>query len=363
MAGDEISCKLQGVWLDFFCAKPLMVLLVVFRKPMTDILSIGSIPLAGRVLLAPMASVTDLPFRHTATSLGAAYTVSEMVACSSLADGRRDMVNRAAVGTANTLSVIQLSARRPEDIAVGAAIADKAGADIIDINMGCPSREVVGGQSGAALMRDLSLARDHIVAVRSVTNRPVTVKMRLGWDDESRNATELAVMAESLGVSALTVHGRTRNQFYKGKADWAAVAEVKAATGLPVIVNGDIVDAASAREALRQSGADGVMVGRASLGRPWLPAAIDKALLDGGDIVEPGRQERWSIVTGHLRESMQFYGAALGLQIFRKHLAAYIDTAPWPDDAALRRVSRAEICRLETCEAIESALAVLWCVQ
>lgn len=330
---------------------------------MAEDVRIGSISLRGRVLLAPMASVSDVPFRRTAARLGAVYAASEMVACTTLAEGRADMVHRAAADDGLPLMVLQIAARNPDDIAMGAKMAEAAGADIIDINMGCPSREVVGGLAGAALMRDPELARQQIIAAVGATSRPVTVKMRLGWDDSCRNAPEMAAMAEASGAAALTVHGRTRNQFYKGHADWTAVAAVKAATALPVIVNGDIVDANSARQALAQSGADAVMVGRAAVGRPWIAGALDTALLHGGEMVEPEAEDRLQIAIGHLRDSQRFYGEKLGLQIFRKHLAGYIDAAPWPADAVVRRQARARLCQMKSGAEVETALTELWRVQ
>src|ERR1700753_1179526 len=240
---------------------------------MPDPFKIGDVTIAGRVLTAPMTGVSDLPFRRIASRCGAPYVATEMVACDSFARGRPDVVRRAAIGAkeeegALPLMVTQLVERSPEWIAKGAKLAQDAGADIIDLNMGCPAKEVTGALSGSALMREPQLAAALIQAAVHATSRPVTLKMRLGWDDASRNAPQIASCAESLGIKAITVHGRTRQQFYTGKADWRAVAEVKKAVRIPVIVNGDITDTASARQALRESCADGVMIGRGAYGRP-----------------------------------------------------------------------------------------------
>ena len=327
---------------------------------MTGTFTIGGVAIGGRVLTAPMTGVSDLPFRRAASALGACYVATEMVACELFAAGRPDVVRRAAVGDGLPLTVIQLVGRRADWMAQGARMAEAAGADIVDINMGCPAKEVTGGLSGSALMRDVALAERLIAATVEATTRPVTLKMRLGWDDASKNAPELAARAQALGVRAITVHGRTRQQFYGGKADWRAVADVKAAVRIPVIVNGDIVDAPGARDALAQSGADAVMIGRGAYGRPWIASAIDRALRDGGEAVEPAQEARLGIALDHFRDSLCFYGDRLGLKIFRKHLAWYIETAGVPASAQARREAKSTLCRLTEPRAVEAALTALW---
>jgi nifR3 family TIM-barrel protein len=323
-------------------------------------LQIGDVTIPGRVLTAPMTGVSDLPFRRVASACGAPYVATEMVACDSFAKGRPDVVRRAAVGDGLPLTIIQLVGRTPEWIAKGAKLAEEAGADIIDFNMGCPAKEVTGALSGSALMREPDLAAQLIGAAVNATSRPVTLKMRLGWDDRSRNAPEIAAMAENLGVKAITVHGRTRNQFYSGVADWRAVAKVKAATSLPVIVNGDIVNAASARTALEQSGADAVMIGRGAYGRPWVAAAMDLALSSGSEMSEPDNASRLGIALDHFADTLRFYGDALGLKIFRKHLGWYVEQALCPVDPMARRAVKSRLCQIDNANDVESALAALW---
>ncbi len=323
-------------------------------------LRIGDVTIAGRVLTAPMTGVSDLPFRRIASKLGAPYVATEMVACETFAQGRPDVVRRAAVGDGLPLMVIQLVGREARWIAKGAAMAEAAGAHIIDLNMGCPAKEVTGALCGSALMRDLPLAERLIGAAVEATSRPVTLKRRLGWDDGSRNAPELAARAERLGVKAITVHGRTRQQFYNGSADWRSVAEVNAATSLPVIVNGDIFDAETAREALAQSKADAVMIGRGAYGRPWIAAGIDRALRYGAAILEPDLKQRLEIILDHLGESLRFYGDALGLKVFRKHLGWYIENAPLPLDAGQKRAAKSRLCQCDSPAAVEANLAALW---
>lgn len=329
---------------------------------MSKPLQIGSQTVAGRVWLAPMTGVSDLPCRIAAAKLGATYVATEMVAGAELARGRPDVVRRAAIGEGLPLMVVQLVGRHPHWIGESARMAQEAGAQVIDLNFGCPAKEVTGAACGSALMRDLDLASAIIDAAVAAVTVPVTVKMRLGWDEASKNAPELAARAERLGVAAITVHGRTRSQFYKGVADWTAVADVKAAVGIPVVVNGDITDTATAREALAQSGADAVMIGRGAYGRPWLATQIE-AELAGKSFTEPQPQERLSIVLDHFRHSLTFYGERLGLKMFRKHLGAYIEAAPWPGDAVARRLAKAALCRIDEPSVVERELTRLWSIE
>lgn len=300
-----------------------------------------------------MTGISDLPYRRTAAALGASYLATEMVACAEFSRARPDVVRRAAIGAGLPLMVVQLVGRDPRWIAEGARLAEQAGAEIIDLNFGCPAREVTGAACGSALMRDPDLAQRLVEAAVEAVNVPVTVKMRLGWDDGILNAPELAQRAERAGAMAVTVHGRTRRQFYTGVANWTAVKAVKEAVSIPVVVNGDVFDLASARQALAESGADAVMIGRAAVGRPWIATQIEAGL--EGQSFSPPRGERLArIMNEHLRASLEFYGERLGLRMFRKHLAAY------SDDAGSGRETRGRLCRLESPSELISAVESIW---
>ena len=289
-------------------------------------LKIGEVPLANRAFLAPMTGITDAPFRRLTAELGAGLVVSEMTASDDLVRGRwmsRLRCEASGIGP----HVVQLAGCEAHWMAEGARVAEASGADIIDINMGCPARHVTGGQSGSALMRDLDHALGLIEATLSAVKVPVTLKMRLGWDDQSRNAPELARRAEAAGVQLITVHGRTRCQFYKGEADWSAVREVRQATALPLVVNGDISSYDDAREALDASGAVVVLFGCGVLGAPWLPGQIGRRL-DGGVIeAAPALTQQLDYLHTLYDEICALYGERVGLRHARKHLGWGLDVA------------------------------------
>jgi tRNA-dihydrouridine synthase B len=308
----------------------------------------------GGAILAPMSGVTDVGFRRIAHRFGASLVVSEMVASRELVHRTAEALLRTE-GTGLAPHVVQLAGCEAHWLAEGARVAEASGATIIDINMGCPARRVTGGWAGSALMRDLNHAMRLIEAVVAAVTVPVTVKMRLGWDAETINAPTLARRAAAAGIAMVTVHGRTRQQFYKGKADWAAIRGIREVTSVPLVANGDIADTADARRCLALSGADAVMVGRAALGRPWLVGQIAHALTKGSAGSEPAPQSRSQAVTEHYETILGLYGRRVGVRHARKHLAAYAD------DAVASGGTFARSCRHElvTCEDSDRVLRLL----
>ncbi|WP_045390626.1 tRNA dihydrouridine synthase DusB [Falsirhodobacter sp. alg1] len=326
-------------------------------------INIASVSIDPPVLLAPLAGITDLPFRQLVGRFGAGLVVSEMVASQEVVQAKPAARAKAELGFGEGATSVQLAGRDAYWLAEAARYVEAQGARIIDINMGCPAKRVTSaggaGACGSALMREPDLALTLIEAVVQAVQVPVTLKMRLGWDDDSHNAPEIAARAEAAGVRMITIHGRTRCQFYKGRANWAAIRPVTEAVNVPVIANGDITDADTAAEALRQSGADGVMVGRGAQGRPWILAQIAAALYGTPAPVVPQGAALADMVIGHYQAMLGFYGIELGVKVARKHLGWYLEAAgavkgnalTETDPAAVEKAVRAALSEPARCAA------------
>ena len=294
-----------------------------------NVLRVGPLAIRNRVALAPMSGVTDLPFRQLASEFGAGFVVTEMVASRELVGNTAESWSRLR-NSGIEPHIVQLAGRDPGYMAEGARIAEANGASAVDINMGCPAKKVTGGLSGSALMREPELALSIIDAVVKAVRVPVTVKMRLGWDENSINAPVLAREAEALGAQMITIHGRTRMQFYEGRADWDRIAEVRDAIRVPLVANGDVETAEDIRDILRRSGADAVMLGRGAQGRPWHPGVL------AGMRDAPARAEIAAVFERHYRMMLDFYGAELGLRQARKHVGWYLDRHAWAVPPAVK---------------------------
>lgn len=312
---------------------------------------IGGIVLSNPILLAPMSGVSDLPFRRLVKRAGAGLVVSEMIASQAMIRDSRKSLKMAETAPEEAPMAVQLAGCEPEVMAEAARLNADRGAALIDINMGCPVKKVVNGYAGSALMRDLDHAARIIEATVNAVSLPVTLKMRTGWDERSRNAPDLARRAEDLGVKMITVHGRTRNQLFNGRADWGFVGEVKRAVRIPVVVNGDINDVDDVREALAQSGADGVMVGRGTYGRPWLLRQMSHYLETGVRLPAPPLAEQFAVISEHYDMILAHYGAASGVRIARKHLGWY--TRGLSGSADFRN----RLMRIDDAHKVRSALA------
>ncbi|MEM9740319.1 MAG: tRNA-dihydrouridine synthase family protein [Pseudomonadota bacterium] len=319
-----------------------------------------SLQMPALAWLAPMSGSTDAPFRRQAVKFGAKAVVSEMVAGESLVAGRPDVVRRMCRHEGVGPWIVQLAARRPEDMRAGADLLSDAGVDVIDINMGCPAKQVTGGQSGSALMRDLDLATRIIdAAIEGGAGTPVSLKMRLGWDHDTLNAPELAQIAERLGVCWVTVHGRTRSMFYKGRADWSAISATAKNIDIPVVANGDIGSLEDAETAVAESGAKAVMIGRAAMGQPWLIGQLE-ASLSGTPYRIPDLEAQFQGLAEQIQDSVDLYGDRLGVRIVRKHVSAAIDQIDLPAFGPHRRAVRSRLCQIDDAAALIHALESLY---
>ena len=326
---------------DIHCPLPKLRLIFGHRTGYGDVTLSGLHLLnadssAPPVVLAPLAGITDLPFRQLVASFGASWVVSEMVASQEMVQAKPGVRERAELGYDQDGTAVQLAGRDAKWMAEAARMVADNGAAIIDINMGCPAKKVTNGYSGSALLRDPDHALSLIAAVVNAVDVPVTLKTRLGWDHDCLNAADVARRAEEAGIKLVTIHGRTRCQFYKGAADWAAIKAIKDAVSIPVIANGDIVDTETTRTALKQSGADGVMIGRGAQGRPWRLSQIAADLKGETPPDAPQGGSLIYLVSKHYEAMLAFYGTELGRRVARKHLGWYMDDAGTP--TALRKI-------------------------
>ena len=317
-------------------------------------INIGALEIANPIILAPMSGVTDMPFRRLVKRAGAGLVVSEMIASRAMIHAARKTMKMATHCADEYPMSVQLAGCEPDVIAEAARINEDRGAAIIDINMGCPVKKITNGDAGSALMREVGLATKLLEATVKAVKIPVTLKMRTGWDDDTRNAPQLARIAEDCGIQAVAIHGRTRCQFYKGKADWPFIAEVKDAVNIPVFGNGDVISVDDAEKLLKVSGADGILIGRGSYGRPWFLNQISHYLKTGERLADPSIQRQMEIVLDHYDAIVSHYGATPGVKIARKHLGWY--SKGLPNSAEFRQ----EVFQLETPDAVKARIRAFY---